>query len=98
MMAFHKIRGARLYCETYGQHRPGNTPVLLIHGSTQTGYSCWNKVAPLLAEDFFVIAPDCRGHGQSDNPDMSYSFREMAADMAALIQALGFARAHIVGH
>ena len=97
-MPFISVNSANLFYQTYGQKQPGQPPVLLIHGSTQTGYSCWNKVAPLLAEDFFVIVPDCRGHGQSDNPNKSYSFREMAADMAALIQALGFTRAHIVGH
>ena len=72
--------------------------MLLIHGSTQTGFSCWNKVAPLLAEKYHVILPDCRGHGQSSNPEMTYSFKEHAADMAGLVRALGFERAHIVGH
>jgi cell wall-associated NlpC family hydrolase/esterase/lipase len=42
--------------------------------------------------------PDCRGHGQSSNPNLSYSFKELAADTAALIQALGYERAHIIGH
>lgn len=72
--------------------------MLLIHGSTQTGYSCWNKVAPLLAEKYHVILPDCRGHGQSGNPEMTYSFKEHAADLAGLVRALGFERAHVVGH
>ena len=42
--------------------------------------------------------PDCRGHGQSSNPNLSYSFKELAADTAALIRALGYERAHIIGH
>jgi pimeloyl-ACP methyl ester carboxylesterase/cell wall-associated NlpC family hydrolase len=92
------IHGAEIFYQTYGKRREGQAPVLLIHGSTQTGYSCWNKVAPLLAEDYLVIVPDCRGHGQSSNPNMSYSFKEHAADMAVLIRALGFERAHVIGH
>ncbi len=97
-MPFITINGTKLFYQTYGKKRPTHTPVLLIHGSTQTGYSCWDKVAPLLAEDYFVIVPDCRGHGQSENPNMTYTFKEHAADMAGLIRALGFERAHIIGH
>lgn len=97
-MPYETVCGAKLYYETFGVKREGQTPVLLIHGSTQTGYSCWNKVAPELARDYFVIVPDCRGHGRSENPTRSYSFRELAADMAALIRALGFEKAHVVGH
>jgi pimeloyl-ACP methyl ester carboxylesterase/cell wall-associated NlpC family hydrolase len=97
-MPFITINGAKLYYQTYGKQQPTHAPILLIHGSTQTGYSCWDKVAPLLAEDDFVIVPDCRGHGQSENPRMTYAFKEHAADMAALIRALGFERAHIIGH
>ena len=97
-MPFLKINGANLYYEAFGEGRPGHAPVLLIHGSTQTGYSCWNKVAPLLAGKYHIVVPDCRGHGQSSNPAMTYSFKEHAADMAGIIRALGFERAHVIGH
>jgi pimeloyl-ACP methyl ester carboxylesterase len=70
----------------------------LIHGSTITGAEDWSRVAPLLARQYRVIVPDCRGHGQSTNPDLSYSFKEMADDTAALVRALGYERAHIIGH
>lgn len=97
-MAFVTVNGAEIYYQTYGKKHPGQAPVFLIHGSTQTGYSCWDKVAPLLADDYYVIVPDCRGHGQSTNPKMSYSFKELAADVAGTIRALGFERAHVIGH
>jgi len=97
-MPYQTVLGARLYYETFGQRRAGRAPILLIHGSTQTGASCWNKVAPALAEEHYVIVPDCRGHGRSENPCQTYSFREMAADLAALVRALGFEKAHIIGH
>ncbi len=97
-MPYKTICGAKLYYETFGVPQAGQAPILLIHGSTQTGASCWNKVAPLLANDYHVIVPDCRGHGRSENPRHTYSFREMAADLAALIRDLGFERAHVIGH
>jgi len=92
------INGARLYYELFGEERSEGVPIVLIHGATNTGHHDWHRVAPLLAERYRVIVPDCRGHGQSTNPRQSYSFREMAGDVAALVRALGYERAHIVGH
>jgi len=93
------VNGARLYYETFGDPRPGRPPVLLVHGSTATGRSDWAAMAPrIAAEGFHVILPDCRGHGRSDNPNLSYSFTEMASDCAALVRAMRHERAHFVGH
>lgn len=87
-----------MYYLGFGKRRAGRPPVVLIHGSTGTGVSNWRLVAPLLAQEYRVIVPDCRGHGRSSNPHNSYSFREMADDVAALVRALGHERAHIIGH
>ena len=92
------IRGAEIYYETYGEPVPDRDPILLIHGSYITGSVDWSGVAPRLAQEFQVIVPDCRGHGRSDDPAGQYSFREMAADAAGLIRALGHKRAHVIGH
>ncbi len=97
-MSFIEINNAQIYYETFGGDRPDRAPIVLIHGSTGTGQSNWRLVAPLLAREYRVIVPDCRGHGQSSNPNHSYSFEEMADDTAALVRALGYKRAHIVGH
>ena len=97
-MSFIEVNGANLYYETFGLDTPGRVPIVLIHGSTGTGRSTWSLVAPLLARQYPVIVPDCRGHGRSSNPARSYSFSEMAADMTGLVRALGYERAHIVGH
>ena len=97
-MPILEINGAKIYFETFGVDRPGRAPIVLIHGSTGTGRADWELIAPLLAREYRVIVPDCRGHGQSTNPHRSYSFKEMAADTAALVRALGYPRAHIIGH
>ncbi len=93
-----EVNGARIYYDVYGTDRPGKAPVLLIHGSTITGQRDWAAIAPELAKHYRVFVPDCRGHGRSTNPHMSYSFRELADDAAAFIRATGYERAHIVGH
>ena len=97
-MPFIEINGAQIYYETFGDERADRAPIVLIHGSTGTGQSNWRLVAPLLAREYRVIVPDCRGHGQSSNPNQSYSFKEMANDTAALVRTLGYKRAHIIGH
>lgn len=77
-------------------------PLLLLHGHPQT-HVTWRKIAPALARDFTVIAPDLRGYGDSDKPPggpdhIAYSKREMAADMVRLMAALGHGRFPVVGH
>jgi pimeloyl-ACP methyl ester carboxylesterase len=97
-MPYQPIHEAQLYYEVYGDRKKNAVPILLIHGSTMTAESEWRQVIPALAEHYCVIAPDCRGHGKSSNPNHSYSFSEMAADLAALVHALRFKRAHVIGH
>ena len=93
-----QINGADLFYETFGTLRPGQVPVLLIHGSTNTGETTWRTVVRRLEGRHFIILPDCRGHGRSSNPNLTYTFREHAADMAVLVRALGYETVHVVGH
>jgi pimeloyl-ACP methyl ester carboxylesterase len=93
-----EINNANIYYQVYGTDQPGRVPILLIHGSTNTGASDWAQLAPRLAAGYKVYVPDCRGHGQSTNPGGQYSFIQMADDNAAFIQALGYERMHIIGH
>ncbi|MCS6881773.1 MAG: alpha/beta hydrolase [Oscillochloridaceae bacterium] len=80
----------------------GGPPLLLLHGYPQT-HAMWHKIAPSLAADFTVIAPDLRGYGDSDKPPgdpehVTYSKRAMARDVAELMTALGFERFAVAGH
>jgi len=97
-MPYCELNGTQLYYETFGAARPDRPPLLLIHGATSTGAAEWGHIAPLLARDYHVIVPDCRGHGRSANPQHTYCFTEMADDLAALIRALGHPRVHVIGH
>ncbi len=73
--------------------------VLLLHGFPEFWYS-WVKLMPLLSPYYKVVAPDMRGYGQSDKPRRvrDYHYRKLAGDVAALIRALGYERAIVVGH
>jgi len=72
-------------------------PLLLVHGWPQTWYA-WRLVMPDLARDFQVIAPDQRGIGLSGRPKDGYDTGTLAADLAALMDALGHERFAVAGH
>lgn len=93
-----EINDAKIYYNVYGDDQPNQTPIMLIHGSTIDSHTDWDSVIPMLAKHYKVFAPDCRGHGKSNNPRMSYSFKELADDVAAFVRAMGYERAHIIGH
>lgn len=79
--------------EVFGEGEP---TVLMIHG---LGYGRWGWTwnAPALAERFRVVTFDNRGVGGSDAPEGPYTIATMAADAVALMDAMGIARAHVVG-
>ncbi|MDC0657028.1 alpha/beta hydrolase [Leisingera sp. SS27] len=79
--------------------RGDGPPLLLLHGFPQTK-EMWEKAAPLLARHFTVVTADLRGYGASSKPEgaEAMSFRSMAADQLALMQALGYPRFHLAGH
>lgn len=77
--------------------RPELTPFLLVHGLASNA-RLWDGVAPrLAAAGHSVAAVDLRGHGLSDKPDGGYDFATISEDLRALIAALGFERAVLVG-
>lgn len=97
-MATTQVNGANIYYQVYGEDHPDRVPILLIHGSTITGAIDWSDVAPVLALEYKVYVPDCRGHGKSSNPSGAYSFKQLADDAAAFVKAMGYERMHVIGH
>ncbi|RDJ16845.1 alpha/beta fold hydrolase [Rhizobium grahamii] len=77
-------------------------PLVLLHGHPQT-HLTWHRVAPVLAENFSVIATDLRGYGDSSKPEggpghINYSKRAMALDQIQVMKELGFDRFSVIGH
>jgi haloacetate dehalogenase len=77
-------------------------PLLLLHGHPQT-HAIWHRVAPVLAQQFTVVACDLRGYGDSSKPPGdpdhgNYSKRSMAADVLAVMRAFGFERFAVLAH
>ena len=78
------------------------SPLLLLHGIPET-HVLWRKVAPALAQDYFLVMTDLRGYGDSGKPPggddhAAYSKRAMAQDQVEVMQQLGFQKFAVVGH
>ena len=93
---FVEAAGLRWHVQEFG--RPEAPTLLLLHGTGAATHS-WRGLAPLLARDFFVIAPDLPGHGFTDPlPDATLSLPGMARAVAGLVEALGRPPALAAGH
>jgi alpha/beta hydrolase fold len=64
-----EANGLTIVYEEQGQ----GPPVVLLHGGSLTHRS-WQWFAPEAATKYRVIAPDSRGHGQTDNPAGTFSY------------------------
>jgi len=90
---FAEVNGIRLHYWIGGS----GTPIVLLHGYTQTGHM-WHPIVPSLAPHHTVIVPDLPGAGGSSKPEAGYDKKTLALDIHALVTSLGFDRVIIVGH
>jgi pimeloyl-ACP methyl ester carboxylesterase len=86
------VNGVRLHYVTTGS----GEPIVLLPGWPRTWWE-FHKIMPALAATHRVTAVDIRGMGESDKPAGGYDKKTMAADVAALLQALGHDKADVVG-
>jgi len=77
---------------------PDAPPLILQHGGRDHCRS-WDWVAHELRHDWHVIAPDLRGHGDSDwSPEGNYSMDAFVYDFAQLVHTLGHDQVTIISH
>lgn len=87
-------RGVRIAYEVYGEPS-GATPLVLVH-AFPLHRGMWNEVAPLLAQSRQVVTVDLRGFGDSETA-ADGAMDWMAADVHAVVRALGFERVSVAG-
>ncbi len=75
-------------------------PLLMVHGFTGAKEDFADFLDGFADRGWHVVAPDLRGHGASDQPaeEEAYSLAEMADDVLALADALGWERFDLLGH
>ncbi len=74
--------------------------VLLLHGFPDSSRLWRHQIPALVDAGWRVVAPDLRGFGESDKPAdiAAYALPVVLRDVVALLDELGIARSHVVGH
>jgi pimeloyl-ACP methyl ester carboxylesterase len=82
---------------SYLEWNKGKEPLLLLHGMADNAL-VWSSLGNDLAADYYIVAPDMRGHGESSKPERDYSFESAIADLESLMDSLGWSTVHVVSH
>jgi len=94
----HSYFSQRLRLHSVDWGNPDAPPLLLIHGGRDHCRN-WDWVAEALRDEYHIIAPDLRGHGDSQwMIGGSYSISEYVYDIAQLLHQTGLTPLRIVGH
>ncbi len=94
----HTYYSQRLRLHYVDWGNPDAPPLILLHGGRDHCRS-WDRVAEELRHDWHVIAPDLRGHGDSEwSTDGTYNVMTCVYDLAQLIHQKKLAPVTIVSH
>ena len=90
---FHAADGVTLRADARGD--AGAPAVVFLHGGGQTRHAWGGTAAALAADGRYALSLDLRGHGESDwaSGDACYRLERFAADLRAVLDALGGAPA-----
>lgn len=75
----------------------GSGPALVLMHGAEASRQMFGALVPLLAPHFTVIAYDQRDCGETESPEQAATLAQLAGDARALIEGLGFAKAHVFG-
>lgn len=94
----HYYHSARLRLHYCHWPNPGKPHLLLVHGGEDHNRN-WDQVVAHLHPHFDIVAPDLRGHGESDWVDGSaYTISGFVLDLANLVEHLDWSSLSLLGH
>ena len=94
----HYFYSQRLKLHYVGWGNPGRPLLVLVHGGRDHCRN-WDWVALDLRDHFHIIAPDLRGHGDSDwAVGGNYSMIDYVLDLTQLMRAVTSEPATLIGH
>lgn len=89
-----EANGINMHYELTG---PASAPVVMLSHCLAGSMGIWDFQIRALKQQYRVLRYDLRGHGITSAPDNDYSMEMLAADAAALLDALGIPSAHFMG-
>lgn len=93
---FYESQGLRLHYVDWGNDAA--PPLILVHGGLDHCRN-WDAIARALQPHFHVVAPDLRGHGDSEwARGSSYSLADHVYDLSRLIRHAGLQDPALAGH
>lgn len=88
-----KVGDVNIYYEIHGK----GEPLVFVNGKHMSMALLYRHI-PVFSREYRVIAFDNRGAGRSDSPDIPYTIKMMADDLAGLLDAIHVDSAHIIGY
>jgi len=82
---------------TFAGPEDAETGLVVLSNSLGTTLEMWQPQAAVLARNRRVLRYDMRGHGRSPVPETPYSIADLGADLVALLDRHGIARASLCG-
>jgi 3-oxoadipate enol-lactonase/4-carboxymuconolactone decarboxylase len=89
-----RANGVELFYDLTG---PEEAPIVVFSTSVGATLEMWDRQVGAFADRFRVLRYDTRGHGRSQVVEGRTSIEDLADDLAGLLDALGIAKAHLVG-
>jgi pimeloyl-ACP methyl ester carboxylesterase len=93
-MPYINNEGMNMFYEDIGV----GEPVVFIHGSFSRGIIAFASQIQKFQFAHRCFFPDLRGHGRTSAKDMHWNTPQLADDVIFLMDQLGIAKAHVVGH
>jgi pimeloyl-ACP methyl ester carboxylesterase len=87
-----RVQDIEMYYETCGT----GAPLLLLHGGGGIGAN-WGHIFTVPPAGYQLILPDLRGHGRTTNPSATFTIRQVAHDVVALLDHVQLERVHAIG-
>ena len=91
---FVQANGIKLH---YLEWAGAGPALVLLHGGFRSCH-CWEVFAAAMGGSFRTLAPDLRGHGDSDKPPRGYRRADYAEDLNAFLDSLGLEHPVAIGH
>jgi pimeloyl-ACP methyl ester carboxylesterase len=90
-----RVHGLSIHYLDWGT--PGKTPIVFLHGGGLNAHT-WDLLCTVLRRDYHCLAPDLRGHGETEwSEELDYGFEAHGRDIAGIVDRLALDKFLLVG-